>query len=98
MCEQPEIKALQKTSFLFRGVKIPPNSFLTVWMYFQVLNMSSAEVGEACKFQGAGAAAALLRGAQGSELLGCSLQAKCHYSIYNPMLSFGLLSLYQESC
>lgn len=24
MCEQPKIKELQETSFLFRGVKIPP--------------------------------------------------------------------------
>lgn len=52
---------------------------------------------EVCESQSAEAAASLLRGAQGSELLSCSLKAKCHSSIYNPMLSFGFLSLHQES-
>lgn len=66
-------------------------------MYLKILNMSSAEVDEVCKLQSAEAAASLVRGAQGSELLCCSLKAKCHYSIYNSMLSFGFLSLYQES-
>lgn len=52
---------------------------------------------EVCKFQGAEAAVSLVRAAQGSELLSCSLKTKCHYSIYNSMLSFEFLSLYQES-
>lgn len=67
-------------------------------MYFKIPNMSSAEVDGVCESRSAEAAAALLRGAQGSELLSCSLKAKCHYSIYNPVLSFGFLSLHQESC
>lgn len=66
-------------------------------MYFKIPTLSSAQMDEVCKFQSAGAAS-LVRGAQGSELLGCSLKTKCHSSIYNFMLSFGFLSLYQESC